>query len=129
MISHFNLGTNDLERAEAFYNELLNLFGGQQLMKTERMLFYSLGDGSAKLAVNKPFNGEPATAGNGTMVAIGATGRDQVDECHARAISLGASCEGEPGERMDGMLYAAYFRDLDGNKFGIFYAPELGLGG
>lgn len=123
MISHFNIGTNDLARAEAFYDQLLTLFDGKQVYKTERSIFYSLGDNSAKLSINIPFDGQPATVGNGCMVAFSASSRDQVDALHARALELGGSSEGAPGERMDGIVYAAYFRDPDGNKFGAFYAP------
>ncbi|WP_317929643.1 VOC family protein [Halioxenophilus sp. WMMB6] len=121
MISHINLGSNDLPRAEAFYNEFLKLYSGQLGFKNERTLFYLLGDGSgAKLAINLPFNGEPATVGNGTMVALAAANPEEVKAVYSKAMALGASCDGEPGERMDGALYAAYFRDLDGNKFGVF---------
>lgn len=120
MISHLNLGTNDLARAETFYNELVKLFNGAQLFKSDRMAFYSLGEGSAKLAINTPFDGKPASAGNGSMVALGATDTNQVDAVHAKALELGGTCEGAPGYRMDGTFYGAYFRDLDGNKFGIF---------
>lgn len=128
MISHFNLGTNDLARAEAFYNELLKAFDAKQLFKSERSIFYSLGDNSAKLAINTPFNGEPATHGNGSMVAFSASGKEQVDALHSAALAAGGSCDGAPGERMDGMIYAAYFRDPDGNKFGVFYAPNTIIG-
>lgn len=124
MISHFNIGTNDLARAQAFYDQLLALFGGGQVYKTERSVFYSVGENSAKLAVNLPFNGEPATVGNGAMGAFTATSKEQVDAVYSKALELGGSSEGEPGDRMDGIVYAAYFRDPDGNKFGVFYAPN-----
>jgi len=124
MISHLNLGTNDLARAENFYNELLKLFGGSQLFKSERMLFYSLGENSAKLAINTPYDGKPATVGNGSMVALTASSQDQVNAVYAKAMELGGSCEGAPGERMNGSFYGAYFRDPDGNKFGVFLMPS-----
>lgn len=124
MISHFNLGTNDLDRAEAFYNELLQCFDAKQVFKSDRSIFYSLGDNSAKLAINIPFNGEPASVGNGNMVALSAPSKEAVAALHTKALELGGSNEGAPGDRMGGVVYAAYFRDLDGNKFGIFYAPN-----
>lgn len=124
MISHINLGTNDLTRAENFYSELLKPMGAQQVYKSERTVLFSLGSGDAKIAINTPFNGDPATVGNGSMVALAATDKDQVHNVHAKALELGGSCEGEPGERLDGMLYAAYFRDLDGNKFGVFRSAD-----
>lgn len=120
MISHFNLGTNDLPRAEAFFDALLGLMNGQQAYKSERTILYTFGGQGANVAINTPFNGEPATAGNGSMVALAAADKAQVDAVHAKALELGASCEGQPGGRMNDMIYAAYFRDLDGNKFGVF---------
>lgn len=127
MISHFNLGTNNLEAAQAFYDQLLTLLGGTLAFKTDRMLFYAFETGGAKLAINVPFNGAPATAGNGSMVAVSAPDKALVNNLHQKALELGGSSDGEPGDRMDGAFYAAYFRDPDGNKFGIFYAPNSGL--
>lgn len=124
MITHFNIGTNDLVKAEAFYTELLGLFGGKVAFKSDRSVFFTLGEGTTNLAVNLPFNGEPATAGNGAMVALQASGPEQVQAVYSKALSLGGLDEGEPGERMDGKLFAAYFRDLDGNKFGVFCQPN-----
>lgn len=120
MISHFNLGTNDLARAEHFFDALFGLLNGQQAYKSERTILYAFGEHSAKVAINTPFNGEPAAAGNGNMVALAATDKAQVDAIHAKALELGGRCEGKPGGRMNDMMYAAYFRDLDGNKFGVF---------
>ncbi len=123
MISHFNLGTNDLARAERFYDPLVTLFNGQQTFKSDRTILYAFGEGTAKLAINTPFDGQLATAGNGSMIALAASDAAQVDTVYQKAMSLGAQSEGEPGNRLDGQLYAAYFRDLDGNKIGIFCAP------
>ena len=67
----------------------------------------------------KPFNGEPATVGNGTMVALAMKNREDVDRMYAKAISLGAKDEGPTGQRGEG-FYAGYFRDLDGNKLCVF---------
>lgn len=128
MISHFNLGTNDLDRAEAFYNELLACFDAKQVFKSDRAIYYSLGDNSAKLAINMPFDRQQASAGNGAMVALSAPSKEAVAALHAKALELGGRSEGEPGERVEGIVYAAYFRDLDGNKFGVFYAPNTLIG-
>lgn len=124
MLSHTTLGTNDLARAESFFDAFLPLVGGSRHIKTDRAVFYSFGDGSSKLAISMPFNGKPATHGNGTMVAFSAHSTEEVDALHAKALALGASNEGEPGPRYNGMYYGAYFRDFDGNKFAIFYLPE-----
>ncbi len=124
MISHFNIGIKDLSKAEAFYNELLAIFNASQMFKTERSIFYSMGEGSSNLVINTPFNGEPASSGNGAMVAFTASETAQVDKLHAKALELGGSCEGAPGIREGYGIYAAYFRDPDGNKFGVFCQPK-----
>ena len=68
------------------------------------------------MAICLPYDGLGPAPGNGNMVAIPAGSRDMVDTLYAKAIELGASGDGEPGQRMDG-FYGAYFRDADGNKF------------
>ena len=70
----------------------------------------------------KPYNGQLATVGNGVMVGIAADSRDQVDRIYRKAVELGGSDEGPPGLRAEGGdgFYAAYFRDLDGNKLDVF---------
>ena len=77
----------------------------------------------AGLAISNPFNKEKASAGNGTMAALNATSREQVDRVYAKAIALGGADEGAPGQRSPG-FYAGYFRDLDGNKFNCCYMGE-----
>jgi predicted lactoylglutathione lyase len=84
---------------------------------------YGSSFGQLALVVTPPYNGEPATAGNGTMVALPVKERAQVDSLHARAIELGGSCEGAPGVRGNEgpqAFYGAYFRDPDGNKLCAF---------
>jgi predicted lactoylglutathione lyase len=74
------------------------------------------------LCIIKPYDGQPATVGNGAMAGIGADSRDQVDRIYKKAIELGGSDEGPPGLRAEGGdgFYAAFFRDLDGNKLDVF---------
>ena len=67
-----------------------------------------------------PFDGQPARPGNGVMVAIPVREPAQVQRLHAKALALGAPDEGAPGPRGSGGFYAAYFRDLDGNKLNVF---------
>ena len=74
---------------------------------------------SPALSVTVPFDGKPATVGNGVMVALVMDSTDKVDALHAKALELGGTDEGAPGPRGDG-FYAAYFRDLDGNKLNAF---------
>jgi len=120
----FNLGTNDLQRAEAFYNELLPLIGGAQAFKIEKAVIYTLGDSNVRLSINKPYDDKTATPGNGVMVTLFAESPSRVEEIYAKALELGGTCEGKPGDRLDGVVYAAYFRDPDGNKFGVIYLPS-----
>ena len=119
MIGYVTLGTNDLARAEKFYDALLAELGGKRIMSNERMRFYGFGPGKPFLAICKPFDGKPATAGNGTMVALSAESKDAVERVYKKAIALGARDEGAPGPRGDN-FYGAYFRDFDGNKFAAF---------
>ena len=122
MILHFNLGTNDLERAEQFYNALLlELFDAEQVIRTRSAIVYTFDGKSSRLAINKTYDGRPATPGNGSMVAMLAQSREHVARVYRRALEMGATSEGEPGCRRKGVIYAAYFRDPDGNKFGIIY--------
>ncbi|WP_066018733.1 VOC family protein [Endozoicomonas atrinae] len=119
MISNILLGTNDINKAEIFYNELLSLFQAKQVIKKEDAILWKTSDDSVGLAICKPHNQLEATSGNGCMVGLKASSDEMVVKVYDRAISLGATCEGPPGERKEG-VFAAYFRDLDQNKFGIF---------
>ncbi len=119
MIGYMTLGSNDLDKASAFYDALLGELNARRVMENERMIVWSAGRGKTMLAVCKPHDEQSATAGNGTMIAFDVGSKDQVHHIHARALELGATDEGEPGERMQG-FYGAYFRDLDGNKFVAF---------
>ncbi len=121
MIGYVTLGTNDLPRAAAFYDELLALLGGARMMEGERFVAWSgANEAASGLAVIKPHDGKPATAGNGTMVALLADSPEQCDLVHARALALGGSDEGAPGPRDMPGFYAGYFRDLDGNKLNVY---------
>lgn len=123
MIGYVMVGTNDLERATGFYDALLREVGVGRLFPTPNGQAYGPAPGQPMLAVTKPYDGQPATAGNGTMVALSLDSRAQVDTVHARALALGGSDEGAPGLRgPEGpqAFYGAYFRDLDGNKLCVF---------
>jgi len=119
MIGYVTIGTSDMEKACAFYDALLGEIGGSQLMGMDRIKFYGTGGAGAMLAVCIPYDEQAQSAGNGTMVAINAGDRATVDKLYAKAMELGASDEGEPGERMP-VFYGAYVRDPDGNKL-CFY--------
>jgi len=120
MIGYVTLGTNDLARAERFYDALLAEFGAKRFMETEQFTAWTDDSGGPGLSLTRPYDGQPATTGNGTMVALAAGSEAQVDAVYKKALALGASDEGPPGQRMKG-FYAAYFRDPDGNKLNVFY--------
>lgn len=124
MIGYVTIGAKDLARACAFYDALLPLVGGKQLMGLDRIKFYGTGPGTPMLAVCTPYDGKPQVPGNGNMVAIPGGSRDNVDALYRKAIELGATDEGPPGERMPA-FYGAYVRDLDGNKL-CFFDMKLG---
>ena len=118
-VGYVCLGTNDFDRATPFYDALLGEFGGKRLMPTPQGLLYRLGNG-AMIMVTRPYNGQDATIGNGNMLAIQVDDNAQVDKWHAKALSLGGTCEGAPGPR-GAFGHFAYFRDLDGNKLAAFH--------
>ena len=119
MIGYTTLGTNDLPRAAAFYDELFAVIGIKRLMDFGRGYAWGTSMDKPGFGVMKPFNEQPATVGNGVMVALVVDSKDKVDALHAKALALGGKCEGPPGARGEG-FYAAYFRDLDGNKLNAF---------
>ena len=90
-------------------------------MENERFIVWGTSHQEPSLSIIKPFDGKPASVGNGTMVALYAGSQARVDAIYHKAIALGGSDEGAPGPRGEGHFYAAYFRDLDGNKLNVFF--------
>ena len=118
MIAYVTIGTNDMERATKFYSAVLAELnpGVKVLMDIGRLRMIGA-PGGANIAVCTPFDGKPATTGNGVMVAFAAGSPAQVDAVYKKAMELGGKDEGAPGRRGgDKGPYIAYFRDLDGNK-------------
>ena len=120
MIGYVTLGTNDLPRAAAFYDALLAEIGAKRLWESERGIAWGVTWDKPSLGVMKPYDGQPATVGNGTMVALVVLQPDQVDAVYKKAMALGAKDEGPAGPRGEA-FYAGYFRDPDGNKLCVFY--------
>lgn len=119
MIGYTTLGTNDLPRAAAFYDALFEVIGIRRMMDFGRGYAWGSGMDKPGFGVMLPFDGQPATVGNGVMIALVVDSRAKVDALHAKALALGGRDEGAPGLRGEG-FYAAYFRDLDGNKLNAF---------
>ena len=124
MLAYTTLGTNDLARAAAFYDVLLAELGAKRFMdEPDYFIAWGNSQEGAGLGITYPFDKNPATVGNGVMVALNALSREQVDRVYAKALELGGTDEGAPGQRSPG-FYAAYFRDLDGNKLNCCYMGE-----
>lgn len=119
MIGYTTLGTNDLPRAAAFYDELFAVIGIKRMMNFDRGYAWGVGMDKPGFGVMLPHDGKPATVGNGVMIALAVDSQDKVRALYAKALALGGTDAGAPGPRGEG-FYAGYFRDLDGNKLNAF---------
>ena len=119
MIGYVTLGTNDLQRAAKFYDALAAEMGVPRMMEFDGFIAWGIPDGGAGIGLTKPYDGNPATVGNGVMVALEARDKEQVHRLHEIALANGGTCEGPPGPRGDS-FYAGYFRDPDGNKLNAY---------
>ena len=124
MIGYITLGTNDIDRAAAFYDALLETIGAGRLMEGDSFIAWAKSPGTPALSVIKPYDGKPATVGNGVMISMQLESPEKVAAFHAKALTLGGTDEGAPGIRDGGSLYIAYFRDLDGHKLSAFTMPS-----
>jgi catechol 2,3-dioxygenase-like lactoylglutathione lyase family enzyme len=120
LVGYVCIGTNDLEVAKGFYDNLFATLDVSGFSPGPRGYFYQIEGGTSAFGVIKPENGNEATVGNGAMVALPMDSKEQVDEFYAKAMELGATDEGPPGARME-TFYGAYIRDLDGNKIAFYY--------
>ena len=119
MLGYVTLGTNDIDKASAFYDALLAPLGAKRLMNTESFILWGTSMNEASLAITKPFDGKAQTVGNGVMAALQVDSKETAAALHAKALELGGQDEGAPGPRGEG-FYAGYFRDVDGNKLNAF---------
>ena len=128
MIAYVMVGTNDLESAVKFYDRLMPKMNMVRVeidkdfaayapkSKPENIEFY----------VTKPFDGNRASSGNGTMIALAVETSQIVDDCHKAGIDAGGKDEGAPNFRpAHGKIYYAYVRDLDGNKLCFVHEKEF----
>jgi len=106
------LGTNNFEDSIKFYDSLFEETELNQVLSTDRMTFWQCEDFAFAIAI--PFDGEPASYGNGTMIGLNVGSAEEVEKLHNKALELGGTCEGKPGQR--GPKFSAYVRDLDRNK-------------
>jgi hypothetical protein len=120
MIGYTTLGTNNFEGSAKFYDALFEVNGNSRILDMGTFILWGTSMEESALALTKPFDGKPATVGNGGMIAIRASSKEEVDAFYNKAIELGGIDEGKPGPRGDG-FYAGYFRDLEGNKLNAFF--------
>ena len=120
MIGYTTIGSKDLDKAVTFYDSLLELVGGKRLMEMDRIKFYGTEAGGAMLAVCTPHDNNPQTAGNGQQIAISGGSIEGAQALYNKAIELGATDAGAPGQRFD-FFYGSYVYDLDGNKLCFFH--------
>lgn len=115
-MSYSVLGTNNMAASVAFYDALFEQTELNQVFATDRMTFWQCDDFA--LAVAIPFDEQPATHGNGSMIGLEVGSNEEVIRLYNKAIALGGACEGEPNSR--GPRFSAYVRDLDKNKLCFF---------
>ncbi len=119
-IGHGTVGSNDLARAKAFYDALLGSAGATKLFEHPSGGRAYGTHGNLLFVVLGPYDGKPATVGNGSMHGFRFDTREEVDAFHAKALALGGADEGGPAERAP-KFYMSYFRDLDSNKLCAFH--------
>src|SRR5690554_1166156 len=115
-MNYFVFGTNDKKKAVDFYDKFFDGCGLMKVHDEGRMALWANDD--LMFAVAEPFDGNPASNGNGTMLGFNVGSAIEVDRLYKKALELGATSEGEPGERSG--RHSAYFRDLDKNKICLF---------
>jgi predicted lactoylglutathione lyase len=116
-MNYFVVGTNNMEAAISFYDSLFEQTELNQVLATDRMTYWQGADFAFAVAI--PFDEQPASNGNGTMVGFGVESQAEVERLHKKALVLGGTCEGEPNQR--GPMFSAYVRDLDKNKLVFSY--------
>ncbi len=120
MLAYSVIGAQDLDRCCAFYDSLLELVDGKQLMGLDRIKFYGTDAGGAMLAICTPADGQSQSCGNGQMIAIPGGSTEGVDALYNKALQLGASDAGAPVQALP-FFYGGYVRDLEGNKIGFVH--------
>ena len=115
-----------MERAANFYHGVLGEVGAGRVVQSDCYIAWAKEEGQPMFCMIQPFDGKPATVGNGVMIAIAAENPAAVDRLHAKALELGGIDDGATGVRADpvsglNVYYIGYFRELDGNKLNFYY--------
>ncbi len=126
ILSHVSIGTNNFERAVAFYDQVLSTLGCKQIMKHPGAVAY--GKQYPEFWVQAPIDGQSASVGNGTHIGFVAPTKEAVHTFHEAALAAGGVDDGTPGPRPDygEAYYGCFVRDLDGHKIeASFWDMEL----
>lgn len=115
-VNYVVLGTNNMDASIEYYDALFEETSLNRVASTDRMTYWQCEELAFALAI--PFDEQPATNGNGTMIGFSAGSTDEVKRLHKKAVELGGTSEGEPNQR--GPYFSAYVRDLDRNKLCFF---------
>ena len=91
MIGYITIGTNDINKAAAFYDVLFKLMDMGRFMESDQFIAWGKPDGAAGFSITKPFDGQPATVGNGVMIALAAPSKELVNKIHAKALETGGN--------------------------------------
>lgn len=126
MIGYVTIGALDTEKAGKFYDAVLGAIGyARNITDGNGLGWGAKGSDKSDIYVRLPFDGKPARAGNGIMIALRAKTQEDVRNAHATALKNGGSDEGAPGPRpaYSKDWYGAYMRDPTGNKLCIYWKP------
>ena len=115
MLAYVTLATNDTPGALKFYDAVMAELGAKRIFDNNRLYFYGSGPGKPMFAIGGTYDSKAASCGNGVMPALAAPDKETVDRVYKKAIEMGGTDDGAPGNRMP-TFYGAYFRDPDGNK-------------
>ena len=120
MIGYLTIGVANMDRAKKFYCDLFADYDAKVLIDMERIAMIGKSMAEPMVGVCIPFDEGDPNPGNGNMIAFPAGSKEAADKLYHKAIELGATCEGEPGQRIPDVFYGAYVRDLDGNKLAFY---------
>lgn len=120
MIGYVTVGVSDMERAKKFYCDLFAERDAKVLVDIGRLAMIGATPKEPMISVCIPYDENDPQPGNGNMIAFRANGKEEAEALYHKAISLGATCEGEPGQRIPDRFYGAYVRDPDGNKLAFY---------
>jgi catechol 2,3-dioxygenase-like lactoylglutathione lyase family enzyme len=126
MIGYVTIGASDGEKCGAFYDAVFGAFGIERKFADGGWIGYGpKGSATHDVYVCPPFDGKPATFGNGSMLAFKAGSKAEVDAAHKAGLAHGGTDEGKPGFRPPEKetWYGAYLRDPTGNKIAVYWTP------